>query len=187
MIRRDPVPISEAVESAAATEKDESQPAKKSRTVKKASVKKASAKKPAVAEKSSAASSSSAETEIAGVRLTHPDKVLFPEQGITKAALAEYYVAVADWILPQLADRPLVIVRCPGGQGEACFYQKHPGAGSPKTLRQIPVRENSGMTKYLVVDDLAGIISLVQIGVLEIHVWGSHAARSTSRIGSCSI
>src|SRR5262249_16473309 len=78
--------------------------------------------------------------QLRGAKLTHPDKVLYREQGITKLELAQYYVQVADWILPHLADRPLVLVRCPEGRGKSCFYQKHPGAGAPKALRQIPIR-----------------------------------------------
>ena len=65
-----------------------------------------------------------------GVRLTHPDRVLYPEQGITKLALARYYAAIRDWVLPELRNRPLSLVRCPEGQGKECFYQKHVGAGS---------------------------------------------------------
>jgi bifunctional non-homologous end joining protein LigD len=113
--------------------------------------------------------------EFAGVRLTSPDKELYPEQGITKLEMAEYYYRVADWILPHLGNRPLVLVRCPEGRNDECFYQKHPGAGTPTNLRQIPVREKTRTEKYLVVDDVTGLISLVQIGALEIHVWGSLA------------
>jgi bifunctional non-homologous end joining protein LigD len=109
----------------------------------------------------------------AGVRLTSPDKVLYPEQGITKLELATYYRTVAKWMLPHVANRPLVLVRCPEGRGKACFYQKHPPAGSPETLRQISIRESKNTEPYLVAVDEAGLISLAQIGALEIHAWGS--------------
>ena len=66
---------------------------------------------------------------VAGVRITHPDRVLYPEQGLTKRALAEYYAELADRILPHVAGRPLSVVRCPRGREEACFYQKHLGEG----------------------------------------------------------
>src|SRR5713101_7809825 len=62
---------------------------------------------------------------IAGVRLTSPDRVLFAELGLTKEALARYYDAIAEWILPDLKKRPLSLVRCPQGPGEGCFFQKH--------------------------------------------------------------
>jgi len=63
--------------------------------------------------------------EIAGVHLTHPDRVLYADQGITKRELALYYKAIADWILPHVENRPLTLLRCPEGYGKACFYQRH--------------------------------------------------------------
>jgi bifunctional non-homologous end joining protein LigD len=111
--------------------------------------------------------------EYAGVRLSHPDKVLYPEQGITKRDLAAYYSNVAYWMLPHVADRPLAIVRCPEGTGKACFFQKHPGEGASAHLRKVNVAAKGAPEYHLAIDDLPGLISLVQIGVLEIHVWGS--------------
>jgi len=111
--------------------------------------------------------------QLAGVRLTSPDKILYPEQGITKLELANYFRSVTDWILPHIADRPLVLVRCPEGREKECFYQKHPAVGTPANLRRIPVREQKKAVEYVVVDDTAGLISLAQIGALEIHAWGS--------------
>jgi bifunctional non-homologous end joining protein LigD len=113
--------------------------------------------------------------ELSGVRLTSPDKILYPEQEITKLELASYYRDVADWLLPHIADRPLVLVRCPEGREKECFFQKHPGLGTPKSLRQIPIREQKKTEHYVVVDDVDGLISLAQIGALEIHAWGSRA------------
>jgi bifunctional non-homologous end joining protein LigD len=111
----------------------------------------------------------------AGVHLTHPDKILYPEQGITKLELARYYQSIADWILPHVKDRPLVLVRCPEGREKACFYQKHPSIGTPEAFRQISIREKTKTGQYLIVDDVAGLISLAQIGALEVHAWGSRA------------
>jgi bifunctional non-homologous end joining protein LigD len=116
-----------------------------------------------------------ADQEFAGVRLTSPDKVLYPDEGITKLELANYYKTIADWILPHIADRPLVLVRCPEGQAKECFFQKHPAAGTPDTLRQVQVREKNKTENYVIADDVAGLISLAQIGALEIHAWGSRA------------
>ncbi len=107
--------------------------------------------------------------EFAGVRLTNPDRVLYPETGITKLDLARYYAAIADWALPQLAHRPLSLVRCPTGLGGESFFQKHAGAGLPKAIRRIEI---DGET-HLAIEDLAGLAALVQMGVLEIHPWGS--------------
>jgi bifunctional non-homologous end joining protein LigD len=110
------------------------------------------------------------------VRLTHPDRVLYPEQGITKLVLARYYAAIRDWILPELQNRPLSLVRCPEGEGGACFYQKHVGSGLPDSIGRVEIAEKSGERTYLVIEDLAGLIATVQIGVLELHPWGSTVA-----------
>ncbi len=114
------------------------------------------------------------ETEVAGVRLSHPDRVLYPEQGVTKLDLARYYQAVEEWILPHVAKRPLTLVRCPEGRKKACFYQKHFRDGMPSSIRSVPIHEEGGTPEpYLYVDDLAGLVGLVQFGVLELHGWGA--------------
>lgn len=110
---------------------------------------------------------------VAGVRLSNPDKILFPEQGVSKRMLAEFYAAVGEFILPHVIRRPLTLLRCPDGRQGECFYQKHPGEKPPPALRTIPIREKETTGEYLVIDDLQGLISLVQLGVLEIHPWGS--------------
>jgi bifunctional non-homologous end joining protein LigD len=120
-----------------------------------------------------AAKSRGGAVEIAGARLTHPDKVLYPGKRITKLDLARYYVTVAEHMLPHVQGRPLTLVRCPEGEGHKCFYQKHPGDSAPEQLRRIEIEEKEGRTLYLVADDVAGLVSLVQMGVLEIHLWGS--------------
>jgi bifunctional non-homologous end joining protein LigD len=108
---------------------------------------------------------------IAGVRITHPDRVLYSDQGLTKQGLASYYMQVADWILPHIADRPLALVRCPEGQRKACFFQKHAGPGVSDAIHRVKVPGEA--SEYLMVDDVAGLVSLVQMGVLEMHPWGS--------------
>jgi bifunctional non-homologous end joining protein LigD len=115
----------------------------------------------------------STKEEFAGVRLTSPDKVLYPDVGFTKLGLAEYYHDIAEWILPHIQHRPLVLVRCPDGQAGQCFYQKHPGAGTPAELRQLPIREKTKTEPYVLVDNREGLIALAQVGALEIHAWGS--------------
>jgi bifunctional non-homologous end joining protein LigD len=108
-----------------------------------------------------------------GVRLTHPDRVLYPEDGFSKLDLAHYYAAVRDWALPQLAHRPLTLVRCPGGQGKPSFYQKHLGKGAPDAIGHVDIADDGKTEAYPVVEDLPGLIGLVQMDVLEIHPWGS--------------
>jgi bifunctional non-homologous end joining protein LigD len=114
-------------------------------------------------------------TEIAGVRLSHPDKVLYPKDGFTKLDLSNYYQQAAPWMLPHVENRLLALVRCPAGSGQKCFFQKHPGEGTSEHLRRFKVREQQKIEEYLALYDLEGLISLVQMGVLEIHLWGSQA------------
>ena len=113
---------------------------------------------------------------VAGVRITNPDRVLFPSAGITKRALAEYYVAIAEHVLPHVKDRPTTLVRCPEGAGGPCFYQKHEGYWAPESLRRVPIQEQKKVGQYLVVDDVAGLVGLAQLDILEIHTWNSRAA-----------
>lgn len=112
---------------------------------------------------------------IAGVTITHPDRRLEPT-GITKADLARYYEAVAPWMLPHVQQRPLTLVRCPqGATGETgCFYQKHPEAkGWPSSLGSVTIEDSDGPAVYSYVRDEAGLISLAQLGTVEVHAWNS--------------
>jgi bifunctional non-homologous end joining protein LigD len=115
------------------------------------------------------------EAEVAGVRITHPEKVLYPDVGVTKLELARFYEEIADdWMLPYCGGRPLTLVRCPEGAGRPCFYQKHADDNFPKAIRRVNVTENTGEEDvYSYVDSAAGLVSMVQMGVLELHVWGS--------------
>ncbi len=110
-------------------------------------------------------------SQVAGVRITHPERVLYPPQDITKLDLARFYESIAEWILPHLRGRPTSLVRCPEGLAKECFYQKHVGVWAPAALRRVRIQEKKKVGEYLVVDDLAGLIGLVQIGTLEIHTW----------------
>ncbi len=113
------------------------------------------------------------EASRSSVALSNPDRVFYPEIGVTKRALAQYYADVADWIMPHLARRPLTLVRCPEGWAKECFFQKHLGDAASDLLRSIPILEKDGLHYYSVTDNIDGVIALVQIGALEIHVWGS--------------
>jgi bifunctional non-homologous end joining protein LigD len=112
---------------------------------------------------------------IAGVQLTSPDRVYFPDLGVTKRELAEYYEAMAERVLPGLAHRPLTLLRCPEGTGAECFYQKHGNDSVPEAVARVKVRGDR--QPYAMVTDLRSLVSLVQIGALELHVWGARADR----------
>lgn len=137
------------------------------------------AEKRAPAQKNIASSSQQSRKEMKGKKalaITHPDKVLDPESGITKQQLADYYMAVAEHLLPHIADRPISVVRCPDGMDKACFFQKHVGLGLPDGVHtiSIPNRKGGEREDYLTVDSPDGLVGLAQMGVLEIHPWGSH-------------
>jgi bifunctional non-homologous end joining protein LigD len=112
---------------------------------------------------------------VAGIRVSNPDRVVFPKAGITKGEVARYYEAVADVLLPHVIDRPLTVIRCPEGIGGQCFYQKHLYENLPPSIHGVEVREKKQKEPYILIRDLEGLIGLVQMGVIELHPWGSRA------------
>jgi bifunctional non-homologous end joining protein LigD len=105
------------------------------------------------------------------VRLTNPDRVYWSDVGIRKQDLADYYTLVWERMAPQVLNRPLSLVRCPDGTGGECFFQKHVSAGlSGANLRMVIDAKGR---QIIAIDDLDGLASLVQAGVLEVHVRGS--------------
>jgi bifunctional non-homologous end joining protein LigD len=106
----------------------------------------------------------------AGVRLTHPERILWEVPGVTKQGLADFYVEIADWILPHVTGRVLSLLRCPSGVSAQCFFAKHAWHGLGGGTREIEVGEKDPM---LAIDNLEGLLGLVQAGVVEIHPWGS--------------
>jgi bifunctional non-homologous end joining protein LigD len=109
-----------------------------------------------------------------GITLSHPQKLIYPNTTVTKATLAAYYAAVAERMLPHLADRPLALVRDTDGDLTKTFFQKHKLDGTPKAIHDGELKKMSGKdARILWIDDLAGLLAGVQINVLEFHVWGS--------------
>jgi bifunctional non-homologous end joining protein LigD len=108
------------------------------------------------------------------VALTHPDRMLWPSAGVTKQGLAEFYAEVWPWIGPHVSNRPLALVRCPGGVDETCFFQKHAWAGVSEHV--IRSRDPEDGEEVLAIRSVEGLLSLVQSSVLEIHVWGAALA-----------
>ena len=111
----------------------------------------------------------------ASIELTHPERVVFPDSGITKHQVFDYYRAMARWLLPEILGRPLSIVRCPQGAGRPCFFQKHHTPGMDR-VDAVPLAEEGGTrADYLVVRDEAGLLELVQFNAIEFHPWGARA------------
>ena len=120
---------------------------------------------------------------VAGVTISNPDKLYFPEAGITKIDVARYFERMAPWILPHIEGRPLSLVRCPDGWNRQCFYQKHADKSVNAAVDRIKVPEGNGTAMYMGARSAKALVALVQWGVIELHPWGSRtpaprAARS---------
>jgi bifunctional non-homologous end joining protein LigD len=103
--------------------------------------------------------------------LSHPEKVLFEEEGLTKLDVANYYKSVADWMMPHLSDRPLTLKRCPEGTSGECFIQKHSSGQLPETIATVQIKEKTGTRSYMTVDTANGVRDLVQKEAIELHAW----------------
>jgi bifunctional non-homologous end joining protein LigD len=149
-------------------------PAKRKAPAKKA----ASAKSEMPSKRTSpkAKASGDGSTDVAGVPLTHPDRVLWDDQGLTKQELAEFYVGIQDRLLPHLVNRPLTLIRCPGGAEKKCFVQRHSWAGMSSFIHADMVSDGTNKQEVLTVRDIQGVVALVQSGALEMHVWGATLA-----------
>jgi bifunctional non-homologous end joining protein LigD len=115
---------------------------------------------------------------IAGVTLSNPDKILYPEARLTKRDLASYYAAVGEWMLPHLRDRPLTLVRCPNGWDQKCFYQKNVDDSAHDAISRVLIGNGDGADSvYMMADSVSAIVALLQMGVLELHPWGSRSKK----------
>ncbi|MHC5113930.1 MAG: DNA ligase D [Planctomycetota bacterium] len=115
---------------------------------------------------------------VEGTRISHPNRTVYPEVGVTKREVAEYYVAIADWILPRVSGRPLSLVRCPLGMAGEAFYQRRVGEGFPKSIRPFIYEHDGAEDDAILIRDRAGLLELVQMGTLEIHAWNCRADRA---------
>jgi bifunctional non-homologous end joining protein LigD len=113
---------------------------------------------------------------VAGIVVSNPDKELYPEAQITKRDLALYYAAVGDWMLPHVRGRPLTLLRCPNGWSEECFYQKKAEGGVNEAISRVEIENGDGsVSLYMMAHSVPAIVALLQMGVLELHPWGSCA------------
>ncbi len=108
---------------------------------------------------------------IAGITLSHPDKVYYPDSGTTKLDLANYYEVAQQWMIPHVVRRPLALVRCPEGISKKCFFQRNWSDTLPAAVGKVNIGPGNTKEFHVTISDEAGIISLVQMGVLEIHTW----------------
>jgi bifunctional non-homologous end joining protein LigD len=109
-----------------------------------------------------------------GVEISSPERVVYPELKLTKKDLADYYATVEPLIMKDCADRPMTLIRCPGGRTGECFFQKHDKGTFGEHVKQIPIEEKDGhLEDYLYFDDIRGLLACVQMGTMEFHGWGS--------------
>ncbi len=125
-----------------------------------------------------AKASARSRADVGNVHLTHPDRVYWVDVGVTKEDLAEYYVSVWDWMAPHVVDRPLALVRCPGGTKGQCFFQKH----IAENVKDSPLRHAVDAKEHdvIAVEKLDDVVALVQSGTLEIHTRGSRLQKLES-------
>ncbi len=110
---------------------------------------------------------------VLGVKITHPERLIWPELAIKKIDLARYVEEIGDWLLPHVRNRPLSLVRCPDGIAGECFYQRHlTMAASPGHLQTVK-RERSSKGAYIYAAVLDALVSAVQNGAIEFHTWGA--------------
>ena len=112
---------------------------------------------------------------VAGVRISHPDRVIYPDLEMSKIQFARYFERIADWIVPHVAGRPLTLVHCPAGIAAPCNFLKHAKAWGPSALRRVRIQEKTKVGEYLVADSIEAVVSLAQMGIVEIHTWNSTA------------
>jgi bifunctional non-homologous end joining protein LigD len=108
-----------------------------------------------------------------GITITHPDRVISETGRITKGELAEYHAAVAPYMLPRLLRHPLSLLRCPSGIGNQCFYQRNPGRGLGADVKPFKFKHKGKNYEYLYIEDLKGLLEIIQMGAIEIHPWGA--------------
>ena len=114
-----------------------------------------------------------AAVHVRGIRISHPERVVYPELGLTKLDLVRYYDRVAERMLPHVVNRPLTLVHCPDGLQKPCNYMRHRRVWGPDVLKRVRIQEKTKVGEYLAVVDVAGIIALGQMGIIEVHTWNS--------------
>ena len=113
------------------------------------------------------------DASVRGIRISSPDRIIYPELDFTKLDLVRYYDAVGERMLPHVIDRPLTLVHCPNGLLAPCNFMRHRKVWGPDVLRRVRIQEKTKIGEYLAADDVKGVIALAQMGVIEVHTWNS--------------
>jgi bifunctional non-homologous end joining protein LigD len=125
--------------------------------------------------KATTAKTTACDPTVVGIRISHPDRLIYPDLGISKIQLARYYERIAEWVVPHVTGRPLTLVHCPAGIAAPCNFLKHAKAWGPNALRRVRIQEKTKVGEYLVADSIEAVVSLAQMGIVEIHTWNSTA------------
>lgn len=168
-------PASEVVHEYPKTPKDIKAPFKPSATKASPPTKKAPASGDASAEKPQPASKRAGKdrVEVAGVMVSHPERVIDAESGLHKIELAQYYESVADWILPHLDHRPVALLRCPEGVEGEQFFQKHSERMAIPNIKQLDPKLDPGHARLMEIDSVKALVGAAQMGTIELHTWGA--------------
>src|SRR5688572_7093956 len=113
------------------------------------------------------------DASVRGIRISNPDRVVYPDLGRTKLDLVRYYDAVTERMLPHVENRPLTLVHCPAGLQAPCNYMRHRRVWGPSVLKRVAIKEKTKTGEYLAVVNLEGIVALAQMGIIEVHTWNS--------------
>ncbi len=117
-----------------------------------------------------------ASAESFGIKISSPDRMIFPDEKLSKLDLADYYAAVEALIMVNARHRPMTLIRCPQGRSKKCFFQKHDTGSFGPDVKHVPVKEKKGIVQdYLYFDDIKGLLACVQMGTIEFHGWGSRS------------
>ena len=118
----------------------------------------------------------STSTVASSIKITHPDRIIFPKAGISKGGLARFYQSVARGLLPDLAARPMSLLRCPQGRAADCFYQRHHNPSFGEHVLSIAMPSRKGLEQYLYISGIEGVLACVQMGSIEFHPWACHSS-----------
>ncbi len=129
--------------------------------------------KPVAVKASSADKKKGDRLEVLGIGISHPDRIIFEDTGVTKGQLAQFYAAASPWMLKDLVNHPISLLRCPEGTKGDCFYQRSPGMGLGKDIKPFRWKHKGKSYEYLYIEDAKGLIGLAQMGAIEIHPWGA--------------
>jgi bifunctional non-homologous end joining protein LigD len=134
------------------------------------------ARKPARRSAPAKSKEPAAPDDLRGVRVSHPDKVYWPEEGYTKLDLLRFYMEAFPRLRPYVEDRMLSLERCPDGMKGQCFFQKEKPPGLPEGTPTVPIQHAKGITNYVVGGRLQTQLALANLGCIAVHVWGSRRA-----------